>query len=181
MTPERLQQIKAHAEYNKFLNPAATGHVVELLAALEEAQQQNEALRRSLTKEACTNAANARQLAEAQKNYKYTAEASDMVNTALRHVAEERNALRQEMAEAQQTITLEKDRRDYWGDKALDLQEQLGEAQQTIARQREALEFYAEHKNWPQSRGEIGYALAEMDGGDRARAALGNKEGETQP
>ncbi|MEK3673576.1 hypothetical protein [Paenibacillus sp. FSL R10-2771] len=84
---------------------AAWTEVERLSTALEEAQHRIGDLETGLRVSERTGMKWYDELAEAQKNYKYAAEASEMVNTALSHVAEERNALRQEMAEAQQTIS----------------------------------------------------------------------------
>jgi chromosome segregation ATPase len=106
MTPERIEEIKHVA---KLYPRTPSSYVNELLAALEEAQHRIGDLETGLRVSERTGMKWYDELAEAQKNYKYAAEASEMVNTSLSHVAEERNTLRQEMAEAQQTIARQRE------------------------------------------------------------------------
>jgi chromosome segregation ATPase len=116
-TPKRIEEIKReNEELVKTLIRVpipslicASGQITELLAALEETQQRNVSLNEESLENFREAAKRGKALAEAQKNYKYAAEASEMVNTALSHVAEERNTLRQEMAEAQQTIARQRE------------------------------------------------------------------------
>lgn len=114
MTPERNEVIKRYLEmpdFDGYMIHAAPAKraIVELWAALEEAQQHNEILR---------------------KDFMFSGSA-------------------------------------------------LAEAQQTIARQREALEWYADPDKHEIKRRLLGdFAPITLDKGDKARAALRNKEGE---
>lgn len=106
MTPERKEKIKTFVELG-LPNDASRGYCEELLATLEETEQENEALRRSLTKEACTNASNARELAEAQQRNVSLNEES---------LANFREAAKRgkELAEAQQTIARQREALEFY-------------------------------------------------------------------
>jgi chromosome segregation ATPase len=159
MTPERIEELKGRFKdvEPEELTFISVGELNDLLAALEESQQ-----RASKWEKAYENA---------DRGY----------------LQQEKRAgdLMRQLVEAQQQLTdsLERERGlKYLCNQSFEEKEranrELVEAQQTIARQEEALEFYEEPGNYLEHIIGWGPKIPVLqDGGKRAYAALGNKEG----
>jgi hypothetical protein len=171
MTPERIEEIKAAVEeFGQLGGPAA----LELLAALEEGQQQRDEY---ANKEEEARWESAKWCEDLIKANEKLAESQLLINEyriAVGNCYSVISRRRKEAFEAQQTIEALRLAKDY----EIELHAQSCiEYQQTIARQREALEWYSDKANYQYEVPTSGYlrfiSPVQVDDGARARAALG--------
>lgn len=121
MTPERIEEIKNVAGISD--EWALEKIVNELLAALEESQQQQEIVWNSLTK--------SRETLKSKRHV--LKDEIHRLQTQLSQANEKIDALDIKLEESEQKLAIEEERKEgYWA-------ERYGEAQQTIARYKEAL------------------------------------------